>query len=61
MLDRVVTRIYFADEAEANAEDAVLRGLTDEQRRTLVAERSADGYTLDLHLQGEHETVFFAV
>jgi protocatechuate 3,4-dioxygenase alpha subunit len=61
MLDRVVTRIYFADEAEANAEDAVLRGLTDEQRRTLIAERSADGYTLDLHLQGEHETVFFAV
>ena len=26
ILDRVVTRIYFADEAEANAEDAVLRG-----------------------------------
>jgi protocatechuate 3,4-dioxygenase alpha subunit len=61
MLDRVVTRIYFADEAEANAEDAVLRGLTDEQRRTLVAERSGDGYTLDIHLQGDRETVFFAV
>ena len=26
ILDRVVTRIYFADEAEANAEDVVLRG-----------------------------------
>ena len=25
VLDRVVTRIYFADEAEANAEDVVLR------------------------------------
>jgi protocatechuate 3,4-dioxygenase alpha subunit len=61
MLDRVVTRIYFADEAEANAEDAVLRGLTDEQRRTLVAAPSADGYTFDIHLQGERETVFFAV
>jgi protocatechuate 3,4-dioxygenase alpha subunit len=61
MLDRVVTRIYFADEAEANAEDVVLRGLTDEQRRTLIATSSADGYTFDIHLQGEHETVFFAV
>jgi protocatechuate 3,4-dioxygenase alpha subunit len=61
MLDRVVTRIYFADEEQANAEDAVLRTLTDEQRRTLIATPAADGYTLDLHLQGEHETVFFAV
>ena len=32
MLDRVVTRIYFADEAEANAEDVVLRGLPEDQR-----------------------------
>ena len=61
LLDRVVTRIYFADEAAANAEDVVLRGLTEEQRRTLVAEPTDDGYRLDIHLQGEQETVFFAV
>jgi protocatechuate 3,4-dioxygenase, alpha subunit len=61
MLDRVVTRIYFGDEERANAEDVVLRGLTDEQRRTLVAAPAGDGYTLDIHLQGERETVFFAV
>jgi len=61
LLDRVVTRIYFADEAEANAEDAVLRGLDEEQRRTLVAEKSDDGYRLDIYLQGDRETVFFAV
>ena len=61
ILDRVVTRIYFADEAEANAEDAVLRGLSDEQRRTLVAEKTDDGYRFDVHLQGDRETVFFAV
>jgi protocatechuate 3,4-dioxygenase alpha subunit len=61
MLDRVVTRIYFADEAEANAEDAVLRGLTDAQRRTLIAERTDEGYRFDVHLQGDDETVFFAV
>ena len=61
ILDRVVTRIYFADEAEANAEDVVLRGLTDDQRRTLIAEKSGDGYRFDVFLQGERETVFFAV
>jgi protocatechuate 3,4-dioxygenase alpha subunit len=61
LLDRVVTRIYFADEAAANAEDVVLRGLTEEQRRTLVAEPTDDGYRLDIHLQGDQETVFFAV
>ena len=66
LLDRVVTRIYFADEAAANAEDVVLRGLTEEQRRTLVAEPTDDGYRLDIHLQGctakgMDETVFFAV
>ena len=32
LLDRVVTRIYFADEAEANAEDVVLRRLPDDRR-----------------------------
>jgi protocatechuate 3,4-dioxygenase, alpha subunit len=61
ILDRVVTRIYFADEAEANAEDVVLGGLSEDQRRTLVAEKTGDGYRLDIHLQGERETVFFAV
>ena len=61
ILDRVVTRIYFADEAEANAEDVVLRGLSEDQRRTLIAEKTDDGYRLDFYLQGERETVFFAV
>ncbi|SOD98430.1 protocatechuate 3,4-dioxygenase subunit alpha [Blastococcus haudaquaticus] len=61
LLDRVVTRIYFADEAEANAEDVVLRGLPEERRGTLLAERTDDGYRLDINLQGDRETVFFAV
>ena len=61
ILDRVVTRIYFADEAEANAEDVVLRGLSEDQRRTLIAEKAGDGYRIDLYLQGDRETVFFAV
>ena len=62
------TRIYFSDEAEANAKDAVLNLIEWEQRRkTLVAERQskkADGsvvYRFDIRLQGEDETVFFDV
>jgi protocatechuate 3,4-dioxygenase alpha subunit len=61
ILDRVVTRIYFADEADANAEDAVLRELSEEQRRTVIATPADDGYRFDIRLQGERETVFFSV
>ncbi|MCW2581973.1 MAG: Protocatechuate 3,4-dioxygenase alpha subunit [Klenkia sp.] len=61
LLDRVVTRVYFADEAQANAADPVLTGLSTEQRATLVAQPTEDGYRLDVHLQGDSETVFFAV
>ena len=63
------TRIYFSDEAEANAKDAVLNLIEWEQRRqTLVAERldrrldnGAAVYRFDIRLQGENETVFFDV
>ena len=61
ILDRVVTRIYFADESDANDDDDVLRGLSEDQRRTLIAVPTDDGYRLDIHLQGDRETVFFAV
>jgi protocatechuate 3,4-dioxygenase alpha subunit len=62
ILDRVVARIYFADEPGANAEDAVLRSLPDDDARsTLIATPSEDGYRLDFYLQGDRETVFFAV
>ena len=62
LLDRVVTRLYFADEAEANAQDPVLASLPDEAARaTLLAHPSQDGYRLDLVLQGSDETVFFVV
>ena len=60
LLDRVVTRIYFAD--EDNAGDDVLASLPDDAARaTLLAQPSADGYRLDLVLQGADETVFFSV
>jgi protocatechuate 3,4-dioxygenase alpha subunit len=61
LLDRVVTRFYFADEAEANAEDPVLRSVPEDRRATLIARPDGDGYRLDLRLQGDGETVFFDV
>jgi protocatechuate 3,4-dioxygenase alpha subunit len=61
----VVTRIYFADEAAANAADPVLASIADEDRRaTLIATVApgADGsYRFDIRLQGAGETVFFDV
>ena len=62
LLDRVVTRIYFADEEAANATDPVLTSLPEPQRAaTLLATPTADGYRFDVHLQGDRETVFFDV
>src|SRR5262249_58720185 len=38
LLDRVVTRIYFSDEVQANAADPVLSSIADAERRaTLIA------------------------
>jgi len=63
LLHRIVLRIYFADEDEANADDPVLSALPDEgARATLIAQPDGAGaYTLDIRLQGDGETVFFAV
>jgi protocatechuate 3,4-dioxygenase, alpha subunit len=61
LLNRVVTRIYFADEPAANAADPVLAGLDEAARATLLAEPADGGYRFDVHLQGPDETVFFAV
>jgi protocatechuate 3,4-dioxygenase alpha subunit len=62
LLNRVVTRIYFPDEAEANAADPLLAGIEDAAARaTLIARAAEDGYRFDVHLQGPDETVFFAI
>ena len=59
MLNRCVTRIYFAD--EDNAGDPVLSSVPDNRRDTLIARPTDDGYRFDVHVQGEGETVFFKV
>jgi protocatechuate 3,4-dioxygenase, alpha subunit len=58
LLDRVPTRLYFGDEADANAADPLLSGLDPARRATLVATAEDGGYRFDIHLQGDHETVF---
>jgi protocatechuate 3,4-dioxygenase alpha subunit len=57
------TRIYFADEEAANAEDPILSRLEHRDRvSTLLAQRAANGeFRFDIHLQGPHETVFFDI
>jgi protocatechuate 3,4-dioxygenase, alpha subunit len=61
MLNRCVTRIYFADEEAANAADPVLATVPADRRSTLLAVPVDGGYQLDIRLQGAGETVFFAV
>ena len=61
MLHRCVTRIYFADEAQANADDPVLGGVPAQRRPTLLAHPADGGYRFDIRLQGPQETVFFAI
>lgn len=56
------TRIYFPDEAEANAEDPLLARIEHRDRvATLIARKEGSVYTFDVHLQGDKETVFLDV
>ncbi|BBP79509.1 protocatechuate 3,4-dioxygenase subunit alpha [Pseudomonas gingeri NCPPB 3146 = LMG 5327] len=58
------TRLYFSDEAEANAKCPVINLIEQPQRReTLIAQRcevnGKTAYRFDIRIQGEGETVFF--
>ncbi|RZL45041.1 MAG: protocatechuate 3,4-dioxygenase subunit alpha [Variovorax sp.] len=65
LLLHAFTRVYFSDEAAANANDAVLASVPAERRSTLIAERVERGgavaYRFDIRMQGAGETVFFDV
>jgi protocatechuate 3,4-dioxygenase, alpha subunit len=62
LLKRVVTRVYFPDETEANAADPVLSAIADaEGRARLVARAEDGGLRFDVRLQGERETPFFDI
>ncbi len=63
MLVHNFTRIYFDDEAAANAADPVLASVPAQRRTTLLARRQVTGagvvYRFDIRMQGDNETVFF--
>lgn len=56
------TRLYFPEEAAANAEDPLLARIEHRDRlATLVATKEGSVYTFDIHLQGDKETVFLDI
>jgi protocatechuate 3,4-dioxygenase, alpha subunit len=63
LLTHAFTRIYFNDEDDANQQDPVLNSIAIERRKTLIAQKVQDirsvQYRFDIHMQGDHETVFF--
>lgn len=62
LLKRLVTRLYWPDETEANAADPVLSSIADPRARgSLVAGEVDGGLRFDIHLQGDNETAFFDV
>lgn len=57
--DKLHTRLYLPEHTELLAQDPLLRSLSEEERATLVLERTPEGWLQkDIHLQGEGETVF---
>lgn len=65
LLLHAFTRVYFGDEAAANAKDDVLQSVPADRRHTLIAERVVQGgavsYRFDIRMQGADETAFFDV
>ncbi|APF41256.1 protocatechuate 3,4-dioxygenase subunit alpha [Neomicrococcus aestuarii] len=61
LLNRLFTRIYLPEDTAALENDPLLKSLSEEQRKTLIATREENGdLRFDIHLQGENETVFLA-
>jgi protocatechuate 3,4-dioxygenase alpha subunit len=59
MLKHLATRIYFPDEAAANAEDPILKLVPAARRATLIPQKNGKALEWDIVLQGKNETVFF--
>ncbi len=61
LLRPLFTRIYFPDEAAANAGDPLLSSLDEAVRATLIAQPVGGVLGFDIHLQGERQTAFLDV
>lgn len=61
LLRHLATRMYFPDEEASNATDRVLERVDAGRRHTLIAHAGGAALRFDIRLQGESETVFFAL
>ena len=58
LLNRLFTRVYLPVDEEALAQDAFLQTVPEDRRATLVAAPDEQGFSFDVRLQGDGETVF---
>jgi protocatechuate 3,4-dioxygenase alpha subunit len=58
LLNRLFTRAYLPEDAEALASDRLLSSVEPHRRGTLVTAADEHGYLFDVRLQGDRETVF---
>lgn len=58
LLNRLFTRAYLPVDETALARDPFLQSVPKDRRPTLVATPDEHGYSFDVRLQGENETVF---
>ena len=64
MLERLYTRLYFPEFAEANAQDPVLQLVDEKRRDLLIAQKTEKGYHFDIyvqHVDPDKETPFFDI
>jgi protocatechuate 3,4-dioxygenase alpha subunit len=65
LMTHAFTRLYFDDEAEANARDFIFQQLPEDRKTSLIAMgiEGEEGltYVFDIHMQGADETLFFDI
>ncbi|MFI5283362.1 MAG: protocatechuate 3,4-dioxygenase subunit alpha [Candidatus Dormibacterales bacterium] len=61
LLRHLLSRMYFPDEGVANSGDPVLAQVDPQRRATLIARAGGGALHFDIRLQGDGETVFFAI
>ncbi|TLP79938.1 protocatechuate 3,4-dioxygenase subunit alpha [Nesterenkonia sphaerica] len=61
LMDRLYTRVYLPDSPHTLEADPFLASVPERRRPTLISQRDDQGnLRFDVHLQGEHETVFLS-
>ena len=64
-LHHLHTRLYFSDESENNQQDLLLNSIPEDRRISLIANKLQKNnqifYEFNIRMQGENETVFFAI